>query len=329
MAENVRDLELARAAYNDKDIEKTKIAHRTQETSHKSGGGGYMRSIIFGALDGIVTTFATISGVAGANYGLNVVVTLGFSALIADAISMGLGDYISLQAELDWSLKEKRREEWELEHVRSSEIEEMVQLYREKGISEDDAMEIINRMAKYDQFFVDHMMVMELGIIPPDESDSPKKSGAVTFASFLVFGSIPLLAYLIFSTIQWGEDFQVYGTFVLAAVITGISLFCLGLLKGRLVGSKSIRSGFWVLLNGGIAAGAAFLVAYLFAMAVPDECEQISTALRSSAVFALSNRSGAASSTTTCLAYAANYILETRSAIQDISAFCQERGLLV
>lgn len=318
MADRVRDLELARNAFDELDVDLTKDAHSSKESTHKSGGGGFLRSIIFGALDGIVTTFATIAGTAGASYGINVVVTLGFSALIADAISMGLGDYISSQSELDWSKKERRREEWEFQHIKSAEIEEMMHLYMEKGISEEDAKTILSTMAKYDQFFVDHMMVMELGIMPPDGDESPRKAGAVTFASFLVFGSIPLIAYLIFYNISFGADFQIYGTFIISAIITGLSLFALGVLKGRLAGSKAISSGIWVLFNGSLAAGAAFLVAYVFALAVPDECVEFREATEAT-IQAGNTTAGAVEK---CVVETMQQLLETRSSIPDIAKFC-------
>lgn len=273
-ADSVRDLDVARKAYEAGDMELTIEAHAGNshgDEKHSTGGGGFIRSIIFGSLDGIVTTFATIAGVAGANYGINVVVTLGFSALLADAISMGLGDYLSSQSELDWAKKERRREAWEFEHVRAAEIEEMVEIYVEKGFDREDAVVILETMAKNDKFFIDHMMIQELGIMPPDPEDSPMKNGAVTFTAFLVVGAIPLVAYLIFHQIPWSPEFRPYGTFLLAGLITAITLFCLGFFKGRLVGSKSIQSGFWVLLNGGIAAIAAFLVSYGFSFLVPDE----------------------------------------------------------
>lgn len=244
---------------------------------------------------------------------------------------MGLGDYISSQSELDWSIKERKREEWEFQHVKNAEIEEMKQIYIEKGVAEEDAEEILERMAKYDQFFIDHMMVMELGIMPPDADDSPAKSGAVTFGAFLLFGSIPLLAYLIFHSIDFGEKFQTMGTFVLAAVITGVSLFLLGVLKGRLVGSKSIRSGFWVLLNGGLAAVAAFVVAYLFSLAVPDECEITSDAISDASKFFsrtfLANASaGVDEPLASCILSAMDKILDSKKKIDDIPAFCESLG---
>lgn len=277
MADKVRDLSAAREGFQEGDVEMTIQAHNNPSShtdeKHSSGGGGFIRSIIFGSLDGIVTTFATIAGVAGADYGINVVVTLGFSALIADAISMGLGDYLSSQSELDWAKKERKREAWEFEHVRAAEIEEMVEIYVEKGFEREDARNILELMAKNDDFFVDHMMIQELGIMPPDPKDSPMKNGAVTFGAFLIVGSIPLIAYLIFHQIKWDPSFRTYGTFILAGVITGITLFALGFFKGRLIGSKSIQSGLWVLFNGGLAAIAAFGVAYGFSFAVPDECK--------------------------------------------------------
>lgn len=102
---------------------------------------------MFGGLDGIITTFSTIASVAGGALPVEVVITLGFANLIADGISMGVGDGLSSKAEYDFIMSERKREVWEFDNHPEGEIEEMVEILREKGFEEGDAREIIETMA--------------------------------------------------------------------------------------------------------------------------------------------------------------------------------------
>jgi VIT1/CCC1 family predicted Fe2+/Mn2+ transporter len=83
----------------------------------------------------------------------------GIATLIADGISMGLGEYLSGQAEIDYFHQEKSRERWELENFPEGEIEEMVSIYTDKGIEEDDARRLLTIMARHSECFLDHMMI--------------------------------------------------------------------------------------------------------------------------------------------------------------------------
>jgi DNA damage-binding protein 1 len=83
--------------------------------------------------------------------------------------------------------------------IETVQIKEMKELYMEEGVSAADATLILTTMAKYKTFFVNHMMVMELGMKAPDEGDNPWMNGAITFTSFVGFGSVPLISYLIFN----------------------------------------------------------------------------------------------------------------------------------
>eukprot|EP00954_Amorphochlora_amoebiformis_P020907 1342784-Amorphochlora_amoeboformis.AAC.1 len=75
-----------------------------------------MKSIVYGGLDGIITTFAVVSGAAGGGFGIDVILVLGFANMFADALSMGMGDALSTKAANAAALKERDRELWELEN---------------------------------------------------------------------------------------------------------------------------------------------------------------------------------------------------------------------
>ena len=172
-----RDLEKAKEAYETRDVEASIAAHDKKmaeghSEDHKKSGE-HIKSIIFGGMDGIITTFAVVSGATGGGLGIDVILILGFSNIIADALSMGVGDALSTKAENEFILKEREREAWELENHPAGEKAEMYDIFEEKGISKEDSRLIIDTMAKYPEFFVDAMMHYELEVEVPGEDDNP------------------------------------------------------------------------------------------------------------------------------------------------------------
>lgn len=117
----------------------------------------------------------------------------GFANLVADGLSMGMGEYLSAKSEHDYIAAERDREEWEFDNYPEGEVKEMIDLYKERGFSEEDASNVMHILKNNRKFFIDHMMVQELGLMPPGEDESPLKQGAVMFCAFFVFGLVPLL----------------------------------------------------------------------------------------------------------------------------------------
>lgn len=251
-----RNLEKARKAYIKKDVKATKLAHQKHSSQagekHQIEEGRYIKSVVYGGLDGIITTFAIVAGVTGAALSSGIVLILGFANLIADGISMAVGDYLSTKAEKEYAHRERERERWEVDHYPEGEKQETVELYMAKGMSEKDARGITNILSKYKKAWVDMMMVNELGIFVQDQS--PIKNAIATFLSFAVFGFVPLLSYVIARLIP-GLQAQ---TFVIACILTAIMLFVLGTLKTRITARKWFSSGLEMLVVGGVAAGAAY-----------------------------------------------------------------------
>lgn len=258
----LKDANASRAAHDKRSLEVAREPH-TQEQ------GEFIKNIIFGGLDGIITTFAIVAGVYGASYPSEVVLVLGFANLLADAVSMAVGEYLSSKAEREYMLFERQREQWEMDNYPEGEKREMEEIYvKRHGFSESDAKLLIGVMSSNTKFFVDHMCVEELGIIPPGEEDTAAKEGAVTFFSFLTFGFLPLVAYLIFDSDKSDE------AFALASSLTAVVLFLLGIVKGYLAGRNNmLGSAFGILFNGTLAALAAFFVSWgLSEVAQVEEC---------------------------------------------------------
>lgn len=243
--------------------------HHIDDDNHNQYGD-FIKSIVYGGLDGIITTFATVTSVAGADLNPLVVVVLGVSHLVADGISMGTGDAMSTQAELDLSKSERRRERLEMQQNLHGEMNEMINMYVQKGIKRNDAETIVHTLSKYPNQFLDSMMSEELGMPPSHHlvETTPIKSGLVTMTSFMIFGSVPLLPYLI-ALIPWFSDFftdqiQLWS----AIVMTIITLFILGVVKGKVSAVKNIWwSGFQMAANGTLAAVIGFIIGNLLSKA--------------------------------------------------------------
>jgi VIT1/CCC1 family predicted Fe2+/Mn2+ transporter len=200
--------------------------------------GKYVKSLVFGGLDGIITTFAVVAASVGGSLNSDVILLMGFANLVADGLSMGFGDYLSSQAEFDYTRAEHKRERWELDNYPEGEKREMEELYIKRGMTAADAESVVGVMSKYKNFFLDVMMVEELGLMPPDENDSPAKNGLVTFAAFVIFGVIPLLPFVLMGTTKASDQVN----FVAACFLTGFTMLALGAAKvgtGRCVLSVS------------------------------------------------------------------------------------------
>ena len=135
-------LKTAREAFAEGDIEASRAAHAAGHSAgehHTGEESTYAKSIIFGALDGILTGFAVIAAVSGGGLGWQAVPTVGLATVLAGAISMGVGEYLGSIAETEHATEEHRREKWELASNPEGEKIEMIDIFEKKGMSGPDA----------------------------------------------------------------------------------------------------------------------------------------------------------------------------------------------
>ncbi|RNF26207.1 uncharacterized protein Tco025E_01515 [Trypanosoma conorhini] len=252
----------ARLAFQRGDLEMSRLEHSKplpHTEFHSSAATDYIKSVVFGGLDGIMTTFAIVAAAVGSNNSYATILVFGFSNVIADGFSMGFGEYVSREAERENARAERRREEWEVENAFDLEVDEMVQIYEAKGLSHEDATTIVSIISKDPKLFVDFMMTEELGLLLDlDDAHSPKKQGLVMFISFLLFGAIPLLAYLP------GKGKGVDVVFAISCILATVALLVLGSLKGYLTGVGICCSAALMVINGIISG----LVSYFVGMAI-------------------------------------------------------------
>jgi vacuolar iron transporter family protein len=256
----IERLDRARDAFARKDREASKAEHRaaaiTAAEEHRKGDQ-YIGDLVYGGLDGIVTTFAVVSGVAGADLSAGVVMVLGVANLLADGFSMATGAYLSAKSEQEYYLRERSREEWEVEHFPEGERMEMVHLYRGQGYSEDDARKLVDIQSRDRKLFVDAMMVHELGLLPDERN--PLWSSLATFTAFVVCGAVPLLVYLAGLVVSIPPPAK----FPVSIALTAVALFSLGSAKKKVTARSGLRSGMETLLIGGSAAAVSYVVGYL------------------------------------------------------------------
>ena len=274
MASNVRDLGKAQNAYDRRDSKESIMAHRRKYTAidgvdncdtnsedGHSDAGDYLKSFIFGGLDGTVTTFTLACAAIGGNYPVQTLMVLGVAKVLSDAISMGLGDAMSEMAETEFVNAEKAREKWEMQNYLEGELEEMVELYVKKGFEEKDASQILNIMVKKNpEFFLNHMLVQELGLMPPDEDDSPLLKGLVMFCSFAICGMAVLIPFVVAEKFTLHHSSSRNMAYMVCIAITVCVLGGLGVVKARFSKQNPVKSGFQYVAVGGLSAFVAFAI---------------------------------------------------------------------
>jgi VIT1/CCC1 family predicted Fe2+/Mn2+ transporter len=259
----IKRLDQAREAYRRGDLGGSAAAHAADRIAsaareaHGAASHAYVGDMVYGGLDGIVTTFAVVSGVAGAELGSGVVLILGLANLLADGFSMATGAYLSAKSEQEYYDREFQREAWEVEHFPEGERAELIEAYRAKGYSESDATKLVTIQIQQPELWVKTMMVEELGMMKDERS--PFKSALATLGSFLLAGVLPLLVYLIGLAvpIPAGVSFPV------SLSLSGVALFALGAAKVLVTERNFLKSGLEMLVVGGAAAGVAYGVGVL------------------------------------------------------------------
>lgn len=226
---------------------------------HKGAFSTYLREIVYGGNDGIITTFAVVAGFAGAardpvTSAIPIVSVLlfGIANLFADGLSMSLGSFLSQRAEKDVYRNEKAKESYEITHEPAGELAETEEILRRKQFSAKDAKTVAALFAKNPFYWTEFMMKDELEMQNP-EGEKPLYMAISTFAAFVIFGIIPLMPYLLGKPV-----------FVLSVAATAAALIILGALRASVTRQKPLRGILETLIVGGIAAVAAYIVGTFF-----------------------------------------------------------------
>jgi vacuolar iron transporter family protein len=214
--------------------------------------GEVVRDVVIGMSDGLTVPFALAAGISGAIDNSRLVVVAGLAEIAAGSIAMGLGGYLAARSDAEHYASERLREESEVEEIPDEEAREVQQVFTSYGLTREEAAPVIEAMTKKPKEWVDFMMRFELGLEEPD----PKRalqSAATIAGSYIAGGFIPLAPYLVIHSSRQA--------LVWSALVTLAALGVFGYIKGRFTGAKPRRSALQTIVIGGLAAGAAFLIA--------------------------------------------------------------------
>ncbi|MFZ5535205.1 MAG: VIT1/CCC1 transporter family protein [Patescibacteria group bacterium] len=231
-------------------------------TEHKrTAFSQYLREIVYGGNDGIVTTFAVVAGFAGAQQDpvtssvpVITVLLFGLANLFADGLSMGLGSFLSLRADQEVYRNEKAKEHHEILHEPEGEFAETITILHNKGFSEKDATTLASIYRTNPSYWTEFMMKDELEMTNP-EGEKPIVVAVATFLAFICFGTIPLVPYMI----HMGSN-----VFLYSVIATASALLLLGALRAGVTQRKPFQTISETLLVGGISALVAYVVGTFF-----------------------------------------------------------------
>ncbi len=229
------------------------MLHTERHLSHRAG---WLRASVLGANDGIVSTAGIVLGVAAADTARATILTAGAAGLVAGALSMAVGEYVSVSSQRDTEQADIAKEKHELATVPERELAELTGIYRAKGLSPDLARQVAEELSAGDVLEV-HLRE-ELGITEATIA-RPVQAAASSAVSFAAGAALPLLAIALAAA-----STRVAVTLVVALV----ALALLGGLAARLGGAPVGRAVARVVVGGAAAMGLTMLIGRLVGTAV-------------------------------------------------------------
>ena len=217
----------------------------------------YFSEFVYGAIDGTVTTFATVAAAAGAGFDASIVIILGFANLIADGFSMAVSSYLSAKSSQEVYERERNKVKKALGNARK-EQSLIKKIFGKYKLSEATLNEISEKIQDNEEYFIDVVMKEEKEMYRSNES--PFAIGAATYLAFVVVGLMPLLIYLIDAL--FNLELSVKTLFIWSASLSVVSFATIGLLKGYVTQQKQKRSVIETLLLGIFAAIVAYLLGF-------------------------------------------------------------------
>lgn len=210
----------------------------------------YLGDAVLGTIDGCVTTFAVVAGAYGGELRPGIALLLGVANLVADGFSMAVGNFQRVKSDLAIVERARRTEERHITLVPEGEREEIREAFRKKGFAEPLLSEVVKVITADRKLWVDTMLTEELGLRL--DGQHPWRAACATFAGFFVAGFIPLIPY-VFSDLARDAH-----RFAISVIVTGVTFFTIGYLKGRTVEQSPWRSAWETLAVGGLAAALAY-----------------------------------------------------------------------
>jgi VIT1/CCC1 family predicted Fe2+/Mn2+ transporter len=209
--------------------------------------------------DGLVSNASLIMGVAGASAGADAVVTAGVAGLLAGALSMAAGEYVSMRSQREMFEYQIGLERDELAEYPEEEAEELALIYAARGMELEEARRITRALVKSPDAALDALAREELGL-NPDDLGSPWGAALFSFLAFAAGAVLPLAPFLLGLPLE--------RAIVLAAVVAGIALFGVGAALSLFTGRRAFAGGLRMVLIGGGAGVVTWLIGSLLGAAI-------------------------------------------------------------
>ena len=217
----------------------------------------YLKDMVYGGIDGTITTFAVVSGVVGAELAAGIVVILGLANLFADGFSMAVSNFLGTKAEQQFLHMIRKEEENEIDLIPEGEREEIRQIYAAKGFEGELLEQVVDVITSNEQVWVDTMLLEEHGLLL--DGPEPKKAAWWTFVAFLVAGIIPVAPFIVNLLVDGG----ISSPFLWSSIATAATFFAIGIYKARVVGGSTLKAGLETVAVGGMAAVLAYGIGWL------------------------------------------------------------------
>ncbi|MEV0592268.1 VIT1/CCC1 transporter family protein [Nonomuraea cavernae] len=213
---------------------------------HRDVTGGWLRPAVFGAMDGLVSNFALIAGVAGGTANTKIIFLAGIAGLAAGAFSMAGGEFVSVASQRELALAEIAVERRELQRNPEDERDELAQDFVAKGVQPELAGQVADQISRDPEQALAIHTRNELGVDPHD-LPSPRLAAVSSFLSFSAGAVLPLLPYLFGVTSLW-----------LSAILSCVALFGAGALVSAVTARSWWYTGLRQLFVGALAAALTY-----------------------------------------------------------------------
>lgn len=223
---------------------------------HYIGRSNWLRAAVLGANDGIISVSSLAIGVAAASSTREPILLATVAGLVAGALSMAAGEYVSVSSQTDTEKADIEREALELKEMPEEELKMLAQIYERRGLKKETAMQVAVELTEHDA--IGAHMRDELGINEISQAN-PIQAALASGASFTAGGALPLLAVLFCPVLQM--EYYLYSLTILSLIILGAVAAKTG---GSHIGKAVLRITVW----GTIAMGLSALVGYIFGVKV-------------------------------------------------------------
>lgn len=229
------------------------------EGRHRGAGGNALRAAVLGSSDGLISNYNLIMGVAGAAMSSSNILLTGLAGLLAGAISMAMGEWISVQSSRELFEKQLATEREEIESAPDEEIEELVLIYQARGLSESTARTMATQIMNDKEQALKTLAREELGVDPAELGGSAWEAAIASFLFFAIGAVIPVLPYLFL---------EGTAATVTSAAFGGVGLFLIGVAITLFTGQSAFRSGIRQTLFGVVSALITFGVGHFIGVSI-------------------------------------------------------------